>query len=850
MMDEELRGAEVIEVAEYEAAHEEIKHAEESGQPAAALDSISNQLIDEFSQAEQERRDTELRWLKDLRQFKGQYDPEVLANIGPSRSKAFVRKTRVKVKTINSRVADLLFPAGSEKNWQVEPTPKPNIDEQEKARIQKHLQDAANQQAQAMAQAATQAGQPAQIQPQKVTPEAVDQAILASAKESAKKMATTIDDQLTEARYKEESLKAVNNCHLYGTGILKGPLVERKIRTRFRHEVVDEPVLGPNKQPILDATGNPQTRKVQRWTQYSESYVVPFVESVPLWNFYPDMSATTIDDCRFVYELHAMPRHKLAELAKRPTFHAERINAFIKSNPKGATARKATDLDTELKSMGERDASQKYDSGSYEVLERWGWIDGCDLKECGVEVPADREHESFFANIWMLPNGEIIRAVLQPINGVTWPYYFYYFDKDETSIFGEGLGAIMRDDQEMLNAATRMMLDNAAITAGPQLEVATDLLSTMERYDEVVPWKVWKRNASKAGNGQRAVNVLDLPSHLPELSSLAQMFEANADETTAIPRYMSGENATQGAAGTAAGMSMLMAAANIVIKDLINSWDEGVMRPFITAMYHWNMQFSSDNTIKGDYDVKARGTASLIAKEVRARQLNEFAQLASDPQDAPFIKRHKLLQARAEANEMSDVVKTEDEVKAEQESEQGKKQRELQEQLAQAQVEEQINKAKRLAAEAELATKRALETDAKTEHILKNIEKVIAETVAIKVEAIYAGLQAGGVATRDPLIAPAGDEVLKSAGFKDENGDPSIAQLNGPPVQQQQATQVLLNNRQAIVNDPRVAQQQGNPTIPAQAEPAEPMDGQAVDINQPSPNIGQRAGIETERIEG
>lgn len=803
------------EIGQYVEAHRELERAESAGSlPGASVDALGQKLLAEFHQAEQERQETELRWLSDLRQYKGKYDPDVEEKIG-KRSKAFVRKTRVKVKTINSRVADLLFPAGSEKNWVIGPTPKPNIDMAERQRIEAGMQEQA-----------AQAGQ-------QVTPSMVDQAILNAARDSAKRMSTAIEDQLAEARYKEESLMAVHSGHLYGTGILKGPLVERKVRTRFRHEVVDEPVLGPDRKPLANPDGSPLTRKVQRWAQYTETYVVPFVECVPLWRFFPDMSVSKLHDCRFVYELHTMPRHKVSELASRPSFRRERIVNFLKSNPRGAVVRTQRHYDTELKSLGDRQATQSCDTHQYEVLERWGWLDGAELRQCGVDVPAEREHESFFANIWTLPDGQVIRAVLQPINGVTWPYHLYHFDKDETSLFGEGLASVMRDDQAMLNAAVRLMLDNAAITAGPQLEVAIGLLHAMEDIDEVVPWRIWKRNAQH--NDKQAIRAIELPSRLNELSALAKMFEANTDETTAIPRYMSGENATQGAAGTAAGMSMLMAAANIVIKDLINSWDEGVMRPFLTALYHWNMQFNPDNTIKGDFDVKARGTASLIAKEVRARQLNEFAAMASDPQDAPFVKRHKLLLARAEANELSDVVKTEDEVQAEQGGEEAQKAREMQQQLAQAQVEEAIGKARRMSAEAELAAKRIDELEAK-------ISLMATDEMVKKVEAVYAALQAGGVATRDPLIAPAADEILKSSAFRDANGDPSIAQLNGPPVQPQQGTQVLLSRGQSIAPDPRA------PMQPADASPADASPPMA-DANAPTGMVGRRAGIETERIE-
>jgi hypothetical protein len=129
----------------------------------------------------------------------------------------------------------------------------------------------------------------------------------------------------------------------------------------------------------------------------------------------------------------------------------------------------------------------------------------------------------------------------------------------------------MRDDQTMMNAATRLMLDNAAITSGAMIEVATGLLSSMEDGTEIEPWKVFMRNS--ANPGTPAVRAIELPSRLGDLSGLTDRFENNADEVSAIPRYMTVENVATGAGGTASGMSMLMGAANIMIKDLVSSWD-------------------------------------------------------------------------------------------------------------------------------------------------------------------------------------------------------------------------------------------------------------------------------------
>jgi hypothetical protein len=700
------------ELAYTQAAEKEF--ASDAEQDVAVMGALGPLLLAEFLQAEQDRGETERRWLSDLRQYKGKYAPDVLTQIGANRSKAFVRKTRVKVKTINSRVTDLLFPAGSEKNWSIDATPMPAIGKEQHKKLVELLTQANGGQA-----------------PDKA---AIDKAVLASAKKSAEAMSLLISDQLSDSRYKRASVQAIHSAHLFGTGIIKGPLVERKVRTKFNF--------------------NEETK---RWGPVSESYVTPFVDYVPLWRFYPDMAATCIEDCRYAYERHLMTRASLAELVKRKSFEGEKIKDYILTHPKGMI--RSLTVDGELRSIGERDAIRADDNGQYEVLERWGWLDGVMLQEAGVEIPEKRLHESFFSNVWLLPNGTVIKAVLQPIDGVTWPYHLYHFDKDETSFFAEGLGSVMCDDQTMINAATRMALDNAAITSGCMLEVAPGLLSNMENVTEMHPWKIWMRNNTQPGT--QAVRAVSLPSQLNELFQLVSMFEANSDEVTAIPRYMTGENATQGAAGTASGMSMLMGAANIVLKDLITNWDEGVTKPFLTALYRWNMQFHESNEPKGDFDVVARGTASLVAKEIRSKQLDEFANLADNPLDAPYIKRQQLLVQRAEAHELSDVVKTEEEMQAEQSGPDAQKAMQQQQELQQAQMAEQQAKVKKLIADAE--------------RILAQAGQIRAETISTKVAAAYAAMQAGGVATERPEIAPAGDEILRSAGWRDETPEQSVA---------------------------------------------------------------------------
>ena len=766
--------------------------SQEGAQEKAVLESIGTRLLFEFAKAVEDRRPTEERWLKDLRQYKGQYDPEVLAKIGPKRSKTFVRKTRVKVKTLDARVEDLLFPMGTTKNWSIKNTPVPSVPDDVRKQVtqqltQMLLSQAAQQQ---------QPGQPQAQRPPTPTKEMVDAALLEICKQAAKKMALVIEDQLTEVNYRKICKQAIHSGNLFGTGILKGPLVEKRIRSTFVHE-----------------NG--------KWVEKSETYIVPFIDFVPLWRWYPDMGADELSKCRFAWERHQMTFADLSDLSTRKTFDKVKIIEYLKSHPRGEVTVRY--IDNELKILGERTSNQGGTDGKYEVLERWGWLTGQDLKEAGLEIQTDRLHESFFSNIWMLPNGTVIKAVLQPLNGVTWPYHLYYFDKDETSIFADGMAAVMRDDQTTINAAHRLMLDNAALTAGAMLEVSTRLLSNMDNTD-IEPWKVFNRNAESPGT--RAVNVLEIPSKLAELGNIADRFEDNCDEVSAIPRYMTGENVSSGAAGTSSGMSMLMGAVNIMVKDQIGNWDEGVTISFFRGLYRWNMQFHPDHSIKGDFDVMATGSASLVAREVRAQQLDQFSAMVANPMDAPFIKRANLLRQRAEAHELADVVKTEDEVESETNNELAQAQQQLQQAQQQLMMAELEKKVALLASQAAKAS--------------AEVELILSKVTESKVASVFAALQAGGVATSQPQIAPAGDEILRSSGWKDATPNPTIAQLDTVPVQP--------------ANDPaNMAQgmpQNTDPMTPAQPQEAAPMPTQTAPEPQPQTGeVGLHAGIETPAIE-
>ncbi|BCV06440.1 MAG: hypothetical protein CM15mV133_320 [uncultured marine virus] len=120
-----------------------------------------------------------------------------------------------------------------------------------------------------------------------------------------------------------------------------------------------------------------------------------------------------------------------------------------------------------------------------------------------------------------------------------------------------------------------------------------------------------------------------------------QMFDKArvlADESTGFPSFAHGQTGISGVGRTASGISMLMSAANGSIRNVVKNIDDYLLAPLGRAFFHFNMQFDYDDGVKGDLSVKAEGTESLMANEVRSQRLMQFLGVVQNPVLAPLQK--------------------------------------------------------------------------------------------------------------------------------------------------------------------------------------------------------------------
>jgi len=111
---------------------------------------------------------------------------------------------------------------------------------------------------------------------------------------------------------------------------------------------------------------------------------------------------------------------------------------------------------------------------------------------------------------------------------------------------------------------------------------------------------------------------------------------------------MHGQTGVTGTGRTAAGLSMLLGSAGLSIKTVIKNLDDHLLKPLGEAFFQWNMQFNEENPdIEGDLEIKPKGVASVMQKEVRSQRLIALLQTVANPMLAPFIKIPNLIKELA-----------------------------------------------------------------------------------------------------------------------------------------------------------------------------------------------------------
>ena len=600
--------------------------------PADQMPGLAGYIRSKFEDAENGRYVYEQRWLQAYKNFRGIYDSTTQYR-DSERSKVFIKITKTKVLAAYGQIVDILF-ANKKFPLVVESTPVPE-GISEFAHMRTPADDAGQGPAdpygfpgdgRELAPGSTAASQPHilgsygkefgdSILPGKAK---VGEPQFEPAKEQARILEKLIHDQLLDTNAVNVLRKAIFEASLLGTGVVKGPFNFHKRVHKW-------------------GMSEDGTREYQPYEK-----VVPRIEPVSIWDFHPDPSATSIEDCEYVIERHRMNRQQLRSLIMRPHFDATAVENALSKGPNY--------VDKYYEDTIREDESETYyQENRFEVLEYWGVLDAKFAYEVGIDEAKDMsEFDQLQINAWIC-GSEVLRCVVNPFTPARIPYHAFPFEINPYQIWGVGVAENMEDAQLLMNGHVRMAIDNLALAGNLVFDVDEASLVPGQNMD-IFPGKIFRRQSGVSGT---AINGLKFPNTAPENIQMYQISRQLADEETGIPSIMHGQTGVTGTGRTAAGLSMLMGSAGLSMKTVIKNIDDHLLKPLGESYFQWNMQFNDDGKdIEGDLEIKPRGVAAVMQKEVRTQRLTSLLQTVSNPMLAPFVKLPNLMRELAIAQDI------------------------------------------------------------------------------------------------------------------------------------------------------------------------------------------------------
>jgi hypothetical protein len=583
----------------------------EGRQNQPLIGGLAGHIRYKFQVARDARRfgDIEQRMIDSMRARRSIYTPQKLAAIRQEGgSEVYVGITGQKCRAAGAWIRDVMMTTGEDRPWTIEPTPVPELPPEINDVIVAAAQQPIKEQMMAAAQGQGQPPDPANVI--KMMSMMRDQALEAVrdlAEKRVDRMANKMEDQLIEGGFLNALDEFINDLTTFPIAVIKGPVIRQKPYLTW----------SPDGQPVV------QQKLCKEW------------ERVDPFKVYPSPAATNPEDGDFI-EKHGLSRADLQDLRGVPGYDDGAIDMVLRDfGSSGLKMWLYDENDFETASGKPQLAIATNPDGIIDALQYWGSVQGQLLLDWGMtrrQIPdPTREYQ---VEAWLI-GPYVIKATLNPDPLNRRPYYATSYERIPGTFWGNSVADLVKDPQDICNAAGRAMVNNAAFSSGPQVGVLVDRIAPGEQITQMRPWRIWQLTSDPMGQGNAdpPIRFFQPQSTMPDLMAVFDKFSAMAEEYSGIPRYLTGDSRAGGAGRTASGLSMLMSNAGKMITAVIKNIDLNIMEPLLERLYYFNMRYETDPELKGDVNIKARGASNLVSRDAAQVRRNEFLATTANPID-------------------------------------------------------------------------------------------------------------------------------------------------------------------------------------------------------------------------
>lgn len=566
------------------------------------------------------------------------------------KSTAFVRLTARYVDAGAAKIGEILL---SDKSFTIDPTPIPNLLRAETDPTQlmndqnqpmwreafpNELLPVAAGSPLVMSQPQTDGGQrPQQIatsadqsqfkRPMPMTAQDAAIQTVLLAKERAKRAETQIHDWMIECGHNHEMRKMLFDAARLGVGILKGPIPERR-RTIRSSRAKDGSIA----------------------IQYVET-IVPADRWCDPWNVFPSPDCgENINQASYIWEREFFSQKQLEDLIGLPGYIESQIMAAIEKGPQYGA-----------KKSNNRNPVEKELKDVYEVWFFTGVLTYEDFKALNPKAAAeafnkkgDQPPKTVFALVTTV-NGIPIKGALNPLNSGSNNYYSFPWQRRTGRWDGVGVAEQIQVPQRIVNAATRALLNNAGISAGPQIILNRSGVEPADGKWYLTPNKIWyATDDGVIDDVRKAFFSFDISNVTKQMLDVIEYGLRLGEESTNIPLV------TQGQSGdttpeTFGATQLQNNNANQLLRSIAYTIDGHITEPLVTGYYEY-LLLSPDvpDEVKGDDRIQAKGSIALVERSIQNQTIVQMGPLALNPVYGVNPKKWFAQMARANYLEPAD----------------------------------------------------------------------------------------------------------------------------------------------------------------------------------------------------
>jgi hypothetical protein len=445
-----------------------------------------------------------------------------------------------------------------------------------------------------------------------------------------------LTEQLERMKFKALIKNGVNTLATYGTGFLFGPFVR--------------------KETLVETDVDTSSGSAQIVEQKYE-FDFPYFELGNTLDVYPDPEARDICAGLGAFWVTMESPHTVA--AWKADSRYKNVDAAL-LNPGENRNETGSDQATQLR--GTSDYWFKNDR--IKVARFFGKVPKRVMSARDeADAPVDMVADEMVDAIVVMAGGVVVKVDESPYGDKN-PTKRCVYEAVEHELWGVGVGENNAPHQKVTNAAFRLFMEGKGMALLGTASVDRSKFLPTEDFRKF-PGKVYQFKPGLSPDERKEA----LQHHIePDITGgwidVIRMSEQFSDDDTGITKYSQGDDA-KNLNKTATGISMIMSASSLPIKEVIQNIDEMWIEPVVEDLICWNLKYLEPETVQkihGDEDAalwaqikqfgkssfmdwQATGTSSFMQKEVLTNKLRAFAEFAlSNPMTAEKIDVTELLQ--------------------------------------------------------------------------------------------------------------------------------------------------------------------------------------------------------------